>query len=239
MSKPARFLKPGRFSIQGLSFFEFFKTELTGFRNLLNSKTRKLDNLKYIYILFIFFINLLLYSTQSGTEMPLFDNNCFLFALTLGLAIGIPIATPAQPFITPDKIAGQTTPSENDVASSHLDNTKTTQEKQRASRKNREKDTILLEKANSQEEKWLLKNAGSLRYFKEMDNSITINPGNNVLIILMGEKVIVINPGEPLIETPLIENPKIRGIIRYFKIPKDDNPGVHIPPGELSPDADY
>jgi len=66
-----------------------------------------------------------------------------------------------------------------------------------------------------------------------------INPGNNVLIILMGEKVIVINPGEPLIETPFIENPQIRGIIRDFKIPKDDNPGVHIPPGELSPDADY
>jgi len=179
--------------------------------------------------------------------MQLFDNNRFLFALTLGLAIGIPTATPAQTFIAPDEIAGQTTPlpEENDVASSHLDSTKTTQKKRRAARKNRAKGTILLEKASFQQEEWLLKEGPSLRYFQEMGNAVTINPGNNLLIILMEEEVIVINPGEPFLETPPSLPEEIRrGIIMDFQIPKDNSfqnekgkgPSVHIPPAE--PDAD-
>ena len=79
---------------------------------------------------------------------------------------------------------------ENDVASSHLDSIKTTKKKQRASRKNRAKHTILLEKTSSQQKEWLLKKGASLRYFKEMENVVTINPGNNLLIILIGEEVI-------------------------------------------------
>jgi len=154
--------------------------------------------------------------------MQIFDKNRFLFGFTLSWILGMPATAIAEthlldsderkpviiqlerlPKIAPrdsdEKKPIATQPERSaEVVPRESDEVKSARDRQRESRKNREKlkNAILLERIGSQKRGWTIKRR-DVRGIEGIKNVITIEPKDNWLIIQLGEEIIVINPSEP------------------------------------------